>query len=71
MRELPFRSIVLPLLPPLVPTGALVAAQLLGAATPLVLSTTAAAVVAWIAVALWALRRAERTPTQAQTRPNA
>jgi methyl-accepting chemotaxis protein len=66
MHELPFRSVLLPLVPPLVPTGAWIAAQLLGAPAPVALSAMAATIAAWAVVALWALRRAEAGPSQAQ-----
>lgn len=66
MRELPSRSLLLAMLPPLVPTGLLVAAQLLGAPVPLALSALAATIAAWAVLAAWALRRAEASPSQAQ-----
>jgi methyl-accepting chemotaxis protein len=66
MRELPIRSAYLPLLAPLLPSGALVGAQLLGAPAPAVLSAMAATIAAWAVVTLWALRRAEAAPSQAR-----
>lgn len=66
MRDFPFRSVVVPLLPPLLPTAALVTAVALGAAPAAVLVALAATVGSWVALAIWALHRAESAPAHAQ-----
>ncbi|MGQ0587627.1 MAG: methyl-accepting chemotaxis protein [Gammaproteobacteria bacterium] len=66
MREFSLRSTILPLAGPLALTILFVAAQALGGSTALVLSAMAAMVGAWLALALWALRRSAGTPVHVQ-----
>ena len=66
MRDLPFRSTILPLAGPLALTAAFVAAQALGGSPPIVLPAMGAMVAGWAALALWALRRSEASPLHVQ-----